>query len=514
MSSKSTNKVLGWAYHFERRGRGAAEGRHLPSVRELLAGMDFHRLSLTIDAQTWSERLLMRLERRADFERSVDLKTALKRLTVSPDVTDFLFAATVMRDEDRFQKSWLTRFDGQLRCVVYAAAAGDRDSIITVMREIRKHIPQNVSDVEEMQACMTMLLILLGKLDDIECRHTNLGQARTQRNLAYGADRIIDRMIAGAGKAKRQADLSAAAETKEAEPRMKADIAQNAPGLVVFNKIGNEVFSDNDRLKKTLEPLVGKRLPLVPLPCLRHVRTVLLHEFPYAALVIDAIISDLVPRSFVALRPTILAGLPGCGKTTFAMRLAELLGAPMTLYGCAGISDSSFAGTARRWSSGEPALPVATIISAQVANPIFVLDEIEKAGTSRHNGNLCDSLLPMLEPRSAACYFDVFIQSEVNLSAIVWIATSNDPALLPRPLRDRCRVLAFPSPAVEHLPTLARSILTHIIVDRGLDLRWVEELSGEELSALANAWPGGSLRGLQRLIEGVLATRDALAGVH
>jgi ATP-dependent Lon protease len=184
------------------------------------------------------------------------------------------------------------------------------------------------------------------------------------------------------------------------------------------------------------------------------------------------------------------------------------------VYGCGGIADSSFAGTARRWSSGEPALPVGAIISANVANPLFILDEIEKAGTSTTNGNLFDALLSMLEPKSSSRFFDVFIQSDVDLSAVVWIATCNDPTLLPRPLRDRCRILNFPAPMVEHLPTLAQSILISITAERGLDPRWVGQMSGDELSALTNVWRGGSLRGLYRLIEGVLAARDAMAGVH
>jgi hypothetical protein len=67
---------------------------------------------------------------------------------------------------------------------------------------------------------------------------------------------------------------------------------------------------------------------------------------------------------------------------------------------------------------------------------------------------------------------------------------------------------------VEHLPTLAQSILISITAERGLDPRWVGQMSGDELSALTNVWRGGSLRGLYRLIEGVLAARDAMAGVH
>jgi MoxR-like ATPase len=54
------------------------------------------------------------------------------------------------------------------------------------------------------------------------------------------------------------------------------------------------------------------------------------------------ILRDLVARDFIAMRPTVLVGPPGCGKTTFAQRLGELLGLPFETYPCASVNDSSF----------------------------------------------------------------------------------------------------------------------------------------------------------------------------
>src|SRR3546814_7088270 len=55
----------------------------------------------------------------------------------------------------------------------------------------------------------------------------------------------------------------------------------------------------------------------------------------------------------------------------------------------------------------------------KVANPGIVLDEIEKAGTSRHNGNLLDALLAMLEPETSAQWFDRYLEAPVNLSGVL-----------------------------------------------------------------------------------------------
>ena len=284
--------------------------------------------------------------------------------------------------------------------------------------------------------------------------------------------------------------------------------------IVVFSHIGNETGENEGKFCSTLKELVGKALPLKPFPDLKKIRVILANEFPYAIDIIDAILCDLASRGYIAIPPTVLVGLSGCGKTTFLQRLAELLGLPFETYSCAGINDSSLAGTARRWSSGEPAMATSLVISNRLANPLIILDEIEKAATSKFNGSVLDALLPFLEPRSASRYHDIFVQASVNLSGVVWLATANDVAPLPKALRDRCRILAFPSPTLADLPAIAPRLLEAITTSKGLDKRWISPINLHEMEALSAAWSGGSLRSLKRLLEGVLLARDQISGRH
>ncbi len=100
-----------------------------------------------------------------------------------------------------------------------------------------------------------------------------------------------------------------------------------------------------------------------------------------------------------------------------------------------------------------------------------MLDELEKTGTSRHNGAVGDVLLGLFEPQTSARWFDPYIQAPADLSHVVWIATANTLEGIPVPLRDRSRVLRFPDPGPEHLPRIAAHLLKAQLIERGLDAR-------------------------------------------
>jgi ATP-dependent Lon protease len=140
-------------------------------------------------------------------------------------------------------------------------------------------------------------------------------------------------------------------------------------------------------------------------------RTRLTTEFPWAASTGDEILKGLVGRDHVRFRPTILLEPPGCGKTRFARRLIEELGVPYELVSCGGLSDSAIGGTARRWTSGEPSLAVMAVRRHECAGPAIILDEIEKVGYSRYNGNVHDVLVGLLETETSSRWFDPYLEA-------------------------------------------------------------------------------------------------------
>ena len=172
-------------------------------------------------------------------------------------------------------------------------------------------------------------------------------------------------------------------------------------------------------------------------PPLHEVRNQLLFEFPYAADVIDFALADLVGRRTIRLRPLLLVGEPGGGKSRFVRRLAEILHVECWRTDASRSDGATFGGTDKSWYSAEACHPFLAIARAKYANPIVLIDELEKAGTRSDYGRFWDCLLGFLEPETAARYPDPALQVTLDLSHVSYIATANSLDPLPAPLRDR-----------------------------------------------------------------------------
>lgn len=238
-------------------------------------------------------------------------------------------------------------------------------------------------------------------------------------------------------------------------------------------------------------------------------------EFPWMARIIDWIARQMQFRLYhgqtaIRLRPLLLVGGYGVGKTHFAQRLASLFELPSMVLSASGSSDNrALQGTARGWSSGQPGLVVQLIAERRIANPLVVIDELDKAGTSTHNGRIWDTLLQMTEPTNARQVYDEYLYAPVDLSHVSWVATANEVAQLPGALLSRFTVLAVPQPQRKHYPAIIASALADIAREMG-----VEPEALPPLDAAAWAWlerhydsPRQAIRALRLYLE-LEATRQ------
>ncbi|KST61117.1 hypothetical protein AO398_00045 [Methylobacterium sp. GXS13] len=311
------------------------------------------------------------------------------------------------------------------------------------------------------------------------------------------------------------------AQVKAVEILRRGDDKRAAAGprtLVVFPRLDHlpapsqSTRDRGDSPRALAEPWAEKGMPLTPAPDPAAFAEGLRARFPWAEEAIDAYAEDLVGAPYAAFRPRILVGPPGCGKTAFARAVLEAAGLEVTLYSCAGQMDGgSWAGTSRQWGSWRPSVPAQACLRFGKASHGIVVDEFEKAGSSRRWGRLDETILPFLERGSTArTIHDPALECALDLSAVSYIITVNSLDGIVAPMLDRAPALHWPAPRAQDMPIVAAAILAEIRRDRGLDEVWCPNLEPDEIDALT-AWRGGSLRPLRRMVEAVVASRDVFA---
>jgi ATP-dependent Lon protease len=284
------------------------------------------------------------------------------------------------------------------------------------------------------------------------------------------------------------------------------------PGIVIMP---SDKATKLNNFHGEFKDLVDARLPLRLAPDIDAVRRTLIAEYPHAVGAIDLVLRGLLEGKVVRWNPILLVGVAGVGKSRLVRRLAELLRIGVYRYDGSGTSDNMFGGSPKAWSNTTPSAAARAVNRTRIANPILLVDEIEKAGTSSHNGRLWDALLPFLERETAARYRDVSLDAELNLSWILHIATANAIEDLPDPLKDRYRIVKVPAPRLADLPQLAANVMQELAVEAG-EQGFVWPLADDELAVIGHAWAtaGFSLRNLQRIVTATLEARNANAMRH
>ncbi len=318
--------------------------------------------------------------------------------------------------------------------------------------------------------------------------------------------RVAERKAALARRKEQEKSTQTPASQPDAAP---ADIPPPEGHVIVCRSAGETGSSRGREAWRGYEHVIGAALPLVATPDLPAVRRILLREFPQAEAVIDQTLRWLVGRPYLHLGHLLVEGAPGSGKSRFVRRLGEALG--MGVFRVDGSNDGggSFGGTERRWYSTEPCRPFMAIARFQQANPLLLVDEVDKAPTRSDYGRLWDSMLQAMEPETAAHFPDPCLQADLDLSWVSMICTANEAWRLPGPLLDRFRaVLSFPEPGPEHLDALLPALVEDIARERRLDVRFFPPLDGIERDALRRRWQGGSVRRLRRMVDAVLRVRE------
>ncbi|KAJ9185997.1 hypothetical protein P3X46_005557 [Hevea brasiliensis] len=197
-----------------------------------------------------------------------------------------------------------------------------------------------------------------------------------------------------------------------------------------------------------------------------------------------------------------LSGPPGVGKTSIGRSIARALNRKFFRFSVGGLSDvAEIKGHRRTYIGAMPGKMVQCLKTVGTANPLVLIDEIDKLGRG-HGGDPASALLELLDPEQNANFLDHYLDVPIDLSKVLFVCTANVVDMIPNPLLDRMEVIAIAGYISDEKMHIARDYLEKSTREAcGIKPEQVEVTDEALLALIENYCREAGVRNLQKHIE-------------
>ena len=200
-----------------------------------------------------------------------------------------------------------------------------------------------------------------------------------------------------------------------------------------------------------------------------------------------------------------LVGPPGVGKTSLAFSVAHAMNRKFTKISVGGLHDESeIIGHRRSYLGAEPGRIIQGLKKAGSSNPVFLIDEIDKM-TKDIKGDPASALLDVLDPEQNKCFRDNYIEEEIDLSNVMFLATANYIEDIPEALRDRLEIIRLSGyTEFEKLDIVKTHLLKKICNEHGLNYEKINISDNVILKIIRNYTKEAGVRELERQLATIV----------